>query len=142
MWRQLWWYWINPEHAAFSFTAETLIIYATNPAAVWCYSSLVKSNYSGLYAAGIAVKGIEQIVLQLQGAPSQINLVPLLMTYDTYLHYHSIIFKGDKNIVPTALRNNMLERIHIGHIGIECSEQGARDALFWPGMGKDIATTV
>ncbi|CAI5671962.1 unnamed protein product [Oreochromis niloticus] len=61
---------------------------------------------------------------------------------DEISHFHGIIFKGDKIIVPTALRNNMLERIHTGHMGIERSKQRARDALFWPGMGKDIATTV
>ncbi|MEQ2242618.1 hypothetical protein ILYODFUR_037736 [Ilyodon furcidens] len=35
------------------------------------------------------------------------------------------------------------ERQHVGnnirHMGIERSEPRARDALFWPGMGKEIA---
>lgn len=89
----------------------------------------------------VAPAHLQCMLLQLQRYG--IEIVPDFWNFrDEILHYHSIIFKGDKNIVPTALRNNMLERIHIGHIGIECSEQGARDALFWPGMGKNIATTV
>lgn len=61
---------------------------------------------------------------------------------DEISHYDGIIFKGDKIIVPAALRSSMLERIHTGHMGIERSKQRARDALFWPGMGKEIANTV
>uniref|UniRef100_A0A1A8L2U7 Gypsy retrotransposon integrase-like protein 1 n=1 Tax=Nothobranchius pienaari TaxID=704102 RepID=A0A1A8L2U7_9TELE len=61
---------------------------------------------------------------------------------DEISHFHGIIFKGDKIIVPTAPRNNMLERIHTGHMGIERSKQRVRDALFWPGMGRDITATV
>uniref|UniRef100_A0A8C6KCM5 Gypsy retrotransposon integrase-like protein 1 n=1 Tax=Nothobranchius furzeri TaxID=105023 RepID=A0A8C6KCM5_NOTFU len=58
---------------------------------------------------------------------------------DEISHFHRIIFNGDK---ITALRNNMLERIHTGHVGIERSKQRARAALFWTGMGRDINATV
>lgn len=61
---------------------------------------------------------------------------------DEISHYQGILFKGDKIIVPAALRQNKLEKIHTGHIGIERSRQRARDALFWPGMGKEITATV
>ncbi|KAJ8382942.1 hypothetical protein SKAU_G00037200 [Synaphobranchus kaupii] len=53
-----------------------------------------------------------------------------------------ILFKGDKIIVPRKLRENMLERIHAGHMGVEKSKNRARDLLFWPGMGKRVEAAV
>lgn len=53
-----------------------------------------------------------------------------------------IVLKGEKIIVPQSLRNNMLQKIHTGHMGVEKSKQRARDVLFWPGMGKQIEQTV
>ncbi|XP_041867384.1 uncharacterized protein K02A2.6-like [Melanotaenia boesemani] len=61
---------------------------------------------------------------------------------DELSQYDGILFKGDKIIVPSALKQHMLEKIHTGHMGIERSKQRARDALFWPKMGKDITSTV
>lgn len=53
-----------------------------------------------------------------------------------------ILFKGEKIIVPHTLREDMLARIHTGHMGIEKCKQRARDVLFWPGMGKQIEAIV
>ncbi|KAK7912921.1 hypothetical protein WMY93_013132 [Mugilogobius chulae] len=70
------------------------------------------------------------------------NLLDFWNFRDEIAYYDGILFKSDKIIVPSALRKTMLEKIHTGHMGIERSKQRARDALFWPGMGKDIASTV
>lgn len=43
-----------------------------------------------------------------------------------------------KMVIPSSLREDMLTRIHVGHMGIEKSKQRARDVLFWPGMCKQI----
>lgn len=53
-----------------------------------------------------------------------------------------ILFKGEKIIIPSKLRENMIERIHAGHMGVEKSKNRARDLLFWPGMGKQIEAAV
>lgn len=55
---------------------------------------------------------------------------------------NDIIFKGEKIIIPTSLRTEMLSRIHAGHMGIEKCKQRAGDILFWPGMNKQIAEMV
>ena len=47
-------------------------------------------------------------------------------------------FKGEKLIIPRKLRNDMLMRLHIGHMGIEKTTSPARDIMFWPGMTRDI----
>ena len=51
---------------------------------------------------------------------------------------YSLLFKGQKLIVPHALRSLMLEKIHGSHQGIVKSKQRAQDVLFWPGMATQI----
>ena len=53
-----------------------------------------------------------------------------------------IVFKGENIMVPPSMRPEMLQRIHMGHMGIEKSKQRARDVLFWPGMSKQIEDLV
>ena len=45
-----------------------------------------------------------------------------------------LLFKGNKLVVPHALRAQMLDKIHESHQGIVKCKQRARDILFWPGM--------
>ena len=40
------------------------------------------------------------------------------------------------------MRNEMLTLIHSSHLGIEKCQQRAKDVIYWPGMGKDIALVV
>ncbi|KAL5510119.1 hypothetical protein EMCRGX_G005608 [Ephydatia muelleri] len=53
-----------------------------------------------------------------------------------------ILLKGEKLIIPQNLRGNMLDRIHIGHMGITKCSQRAREVMFWPGMNKAIEQMV
>ena len=61
---------------------------------------------------------------------------------DELSQMNDIIFKGERLVIPTSLRAEMLSRIHTGHMGIEKCKQRARDILFWPGMNKHIEETV
>ena len=51
-----------------------------------------------------------------------------------------LMLKSQKIIIPKALRQEMLERIHTGHMGVQKCKERARDVLFWPGMCKEIET--
>ena len=53
-----------------------------------------------------------------------------------------VIFKGSKIVVPKSLRNDMLERIHTGHMGMEKCTQRARDVIFWPKMSAEITDMI
>ena len=53
-----------------------------------------------------------------------------------------ILLKGEKLIIPNALRNSMIKRIHMGHMGIVKCSQRAREVMFWPGMNKAIEHTI
>ena len=49
-----------------------------------------------------------------------------------------MLYKGDCVIVPTALRKEMMKRIHASHQGQQACLRRAKDALFWPGMSSQI----
>ncbi len=53
-----------------------------------------------------------------------------------------ILYKGDRIIMPTSLRPQMLKKIHEGHQGIVKCKNMARDVLYWPSMGSEIETVV
>uniref|UniRef100_A0A8K9X092 Gypsy retrotransposon integrase-like protein 1 n=1 Tax=Oncorhynchus mykiss TaxID=8022 RepID=A0A8K9X092_ONCMY len=61
---------------------------------------------------------------------------------DELSQINGIIFKGEKIIIPTSLREEILTKIHAGHTGMEKCKQRARDILFWPGMCKQIEDIV
>jgi hypothetical protein len=52
-----------------------------------------------------------------------------------------LVLKSTRVIVPSSLRAIMLEKIHQSHRGPEYCLRFARDAVFWPGMAKDIEHT-
>ena len=45
-------------------------------------------------------------------------------------------------IIPSALRKDMLKRIHASHQGQQACLRWAKDALFWPGMSHQIVEVV
>lgn len=50
-----------------------------------------------------------------------------------------IILKGDRVVIPTALRHTVLEQLHLPHLGVEKTRQRARQVVYWPGLNEDIA---
>ena len=55
---------------------------------------------------------------------------------------HGLLFKGEKLVIRKVLRQEMLTRIHTGHLGIEKCKRRARDLLFWPRMNAQIEDVV
>ena len=53
-----------------------------------------------------------------------------------------ILLKGEKLIIPNALRNSMIKRIHMGYMGIVKCSQRAREVMLWPIMNKAIEHTI
>ena len=46
--------------------------------------------------------------------------------------------KGDRVVVPQAMRADMLKQVHRSHLGVEKCKQRVNDVLFWPGMSAEI----
>lgn len=82
------------------------------------------------------------------GWPDKCKQCPLLHPVEYWNHQcdiseiDGIMFKGEKIIVPQNLRKDMLDRIHMGHMGMEKCKNRARDLLFCPRMGQEIETMV
>ena len=57
---------------------------------------------------------------------------------------NGILFRGQRVIIPKAMRSEMLARIHSSHTGGEACYRQARETLYWPNMQaeiKDFAST-
>ena len=55
---------------------------------------------------------------------------------------NGVIYKGDRVIIPSELRREMIQRIHASHQGEQASLRRAREVIFWPGMNHQIKDTV
>lgn len=51
------------------------------------------------------------------------------------------LLKGDRIVIPSSMRTELLQRIHYGHQGIEACLRRHRDIIFWPGISNDIRNT-
>ena len=53
-----------------------------------------------------------------------------------------LVLKGTRIIIPSACRDEVLEKLHEGHFGVEHTKLRARDSVYWPSMYKDIENMV
>ena len=49
-----------------------------------------------------------------------------------------LIFKGSRLVIPRAMRQEMLDKIHEGHMGISKSKQRSRESVYWPGISVEV----
>ena len=49
-----------------------------------------------------------------------------------------LVFLGERLLVPSSLRKEMLKQIHRSHIGIEGCLRRAREVLYWPPMNSKV----
>jgi hypothetical protein len=78
-----------------------------------------------------------------QGWPNHKSEVPeTLWPYWSYRDELSvcdgIIYKGQQIVIPPSMRKNILEKIHVAHMGPESNIRLCRDVVFWPGMRSDV----
>ena len=71
-----------------------------------------------------------------QEVPNEVK--PYWNFRDEINEIQEILFKGEKIIVPTSLRREMLACIHEIHLGIQKCMQRGWKSLFWPGMSSKI----
>ena len=53
-----------------------------------------------------------------------------------------LVLKGSRIVVPTSMRNQVLQAIHLGHQGENKCILRARESVFWPGISADIRQMV
>ena len=49
-----------------------------------------------------------------------------------------LILRGDRIVIPIALRPTMLKLLHVGHMGVDKTIKRARDAIYWPSIDAQI----
>ena len=79
----------------------------------------------------------------MHGWPSaQQDCVEQLRSYFTFKEEISFIdgllFKGNRLIVPKALRNKTLQVLHRSHMGITKTQERARTSFYWPGLNTAV----
>ena len=89
-------------------------------------------------------EGLQELLHMLaEGWPAKKNKVsnelkPYFDFKDTLSCQDGIILKGSRILIPEKLRNTMKKKLHAAHLGYDSMMRRARDAIFWPGMSKDI----
>ena len=55
-------------------------------------------------------------------------------------HQDGILCKGERVIIPRALRSDIKMRLHAAHLGHDSMMRRARNTVYWPGMCSEIKT--
>jgi hypothetical protein len=65
-------------------------------------------------------------------------LTPYYNNRSELVEDNGLVFFGERLVVPTSLRNEMLHKIHRSHIGIEGCLRRAREVIYWPRMNAEV----
>lgn len=85
--------------------------------------------------------------LILKGWPNDKRQLPLQATpyysiRDERTIQDGVILKGERVVIPAALRPQMKSKVHSSHIRTESCLRQAREYIFWPGMSAEIKQLV
>ena len=53
-----------------------------------------------------------------------------------------LLVRGNRIVIPTSLRLDILERLHSGHQGISKCRERARQSVWWPGLGRQLEEVI
>lgn len=66
------------------------------------------------------------------------TVTPYFHIRDELVIKDGLIFRGDRVVIPKALRKEMIEDVHAAHQGIESSLRRARESIYWPNMNSEV----
>ena len=97
-------------------------------------------------AASSSVIYQELLALMKTGPPASKDAWPAEL--HPYFQYRlnlqiidDLIFCGDRPLIPTGMRDEILSHLHAAHSGSTTMLSRATQSVFWPGMKQDIITT-
>ena len=82
-----------------------------------------------------------------QGWPSNVravavNIRPYFHIRDELVTEDGVIYRGERCVVPSSMRKDILLKLHSAHMGIVGTLRRARESVYWPGMNEDIKTYI
>lgn len=90
---------------------------------------------------------IELREIVVVGWPEHRNAVnpkqrPYWNVRDEIVAANGFLFRGDRIIIPSTLRTQMIESLHYGHPGIVACIRRAKDTMYWPQMTEHIKSKI
>ena len=55
---------------------------------------------------------------------------------------NGLLMRGSRIVIPSAMRMEMLDRLHSGHLGIVRCRERARQSVWWPGLAQQLQECV
>ncbi|XP_028394422.1 uncharacterized protein K02A2.6-like [Dendronephthya gigantea] len=95
-------------------------------------------------SSDVTMKSLYETVLKgwpLDRALLPVDLRPYWSFRDEITVDKGILLKSHQVIIPSSMRQEMLNKIHKAHQGADSSIRRARETLFWPGMSAAIRQT-
>lgn len=56
--------------------------------------------------------------------------------------YDGLLLRGSRLVIPSAMRNSVLDALHEGHQGVTRCRERAREAVWWPGLSSQLKELV
>ena len=73
---------------------------------------------------------------------TDVTVRPYFSFWNELTTHDGLIYKGQRLVVPLALRKELLQIAHGGHVGTESTLRHLREALFWTGMNREASVMV
>ena len=78
----------------------------------------------------------------LEGWPDKFRLNDALKPYwsarGELTTVHGILLKSTRVVVPSAMKLQVLDKIHEGHQGIVKCRERAKTSVWWPGLSREV----
>ena len=71
-----------------------------------------------------------------------VNILPYFHIRDELGTEDGVIYRGERCVVPSSMRKDILSKVHAAHMGIVGTLRRARESVYWPGMNEDIKTYI
>ena len=86
------------------------------------------------------IKLYQQIISGWPESPTDVdaNLRPYMTFADELSVSCGLVFKGHRIVIPGPARNDILNRLHSAHTGVNSCQRRARETVYWPGITTDI----
>lgn len=82
------------------------------------------------------------MALCTEGWPLHAKQEPVLRNYwperATLTVRDGLLLKGTRLVIPSAMRNDVLAKLHEGHLGIVKCKARAHESVWWPGLGQQV----